>query len=418
MKRTIDAQSDGLTPKKQKTFSAATCPSGSVAVADDSNDLFTKDYQSLDDIMEEAAASEGYTVEEMLALPGFKPPSSMLVYQCLDDLIMEEQLRMATLSNLLAAMRAHRLRNWRKYRSKLKVRRRRGKMVYPRRPVEKLRNPQDVLARFDRKETTGLEEELFDHVLDLVKNYYIAHPELKPRKIIKSDYSLDFQLTLVLYYLRHAPKLKQLGQLFTISEATCDRWIRKYFPILCEVLQDNITLPEWTELEPGFCGSHFLIDCTSHVRRRVHPGQHLYYRGDKHCHFLTAQVVTSLRGLVYAVVIALGHNNDQGVFNQTFRKEVETRNLIGLGDRGYHHPIVVPNVKPKELRRSPAQYSSQHSARRSPAEIINSCTKNWTFAERKVAISPEFQAMGLHIIYCLANLLFKYDPERIYANQI
>ena len=37
---------------------------------------------------------------------------------------------------------------------------------------------------------------------------------------------------------------------------------------------------DWKELPFGFCGAQFLIDCSSHLRRRVHPGQHLYYRGD------------------------------------------------------------------------------------------------------------------------------------------
>lgn len=83
-------------------------------------------------------------------------------------------------------------------------------------------------------------------------------------------------------------------------------------PDLCEVLQTEIQLPDWATVDEGWMGSVFIIDCTPHYRDRVHPGQHLFYRGDKHAHFLTSQVVCSLKGLVYNVVLAKGHNNDQG----------------------------------------------------------------------------------------------------------
>lgn len=38
---------------------------------------------------------------------------------------------------------------------------------------------------------------------------------------------------------------------------------------------------------------HGAIDCTSHYRQRVHPGQSFFYRGDKRAHFITAQVYFS-----------------------------------------------------------------------------------------------------------------------------
>ncbi len=74
----------------------------------------------------------------------------------------------------------------------------------------------------------------------------------------------------------------------------------------------------------------------------------MYYRGDKHAHFLTAQVVVSLRGLIYFVVFAYGHNNDQGVFNHTWAEMVHQLNIVGLGDRGYSHPnLLTPDDIPQ-----------------------------------------------------------------------
>jgi len=127
-------------------------------------------------------------------------------------------------------------------------------------------------------------------------------------------------------------------------------------------------------------------------------------------------VVTSTRGLIYSVHIATGHNNDQGLFNKTLRNEVEEKVLIGLGDRGYSFPIVVPNMVPKDSELNPLTFSKQHAASRAPAEIGNALTKRWSFAERKCTLSPEHQAMGLHIIYCLVNLELHQNPSRLFPN--
>jgi len=130
------------------------------------------------------------------------------------------------------------------------------------------------------------------------------------------------RLTLVLYFLRYV-SFRHLALLFKISVGHAHTEIKHVLPFLVEAVQDEIRLPDWEEEEIGFGGSQFLIDCSPHVRDRVHPGQALYYRGDKKCHFLTAQVVCSIRGKIQSVVIALGHNNDQGLFNKTFSEYVQ-----------------------------------------------------------------------------------------------
>jgi hypothetical protein len=167
-------------------------------------------------------------------------------------------------------------------------------------------------------------------------------------------------------------------------------------------------------LKAGFAGAQFNMDCTSHFRNRVHPGQHLYYRGDKHAHFLTAQVTVSLSGTLYDVRIALGHNNDKGVFNLTTRDYVEEMNLTGLTDRGYSHPqLIRPDNKgiAQHLGYPTVEaFGSDHAAARSPAEIINSYTKNWEFASSKCSQSPEFQAFGLMTVYYLVAMKQRMNP--------
>ena len=77
------------------------------------------------------------------------------------------------------------------------------------------------------------------------------------------------------------------------------------------------------------------IDCSAHYRNRIHPGQALLYRGDKHAHFLSAQVVTSLQGVIYSVHIGLGHNNDKGMLLLSNMKEyLGDNNLKWLADNG------------------------------------------------------------------------------------
>jgi hypothetical protein len=66
------------------------------------------------------------------------------------------------------------------------------------------------------------------------------------------------------------------------------------------------------------------MTCTSHYRNRVHPRQGDYYRGDKHAHFLNAQVVVDLDGTILHVALGLGHNNDKGMFILTGMKEYVT----------------------------------------------------------------------------------------------
>lgn len=74
----------------------------------------------------------------------------------------------------------------------------------------------------------------------------------------------------------------------------------------------------WKQLPVGFCGAQFLVDCSSHFRKRVHPGQHLFYRGDVGRHQLSAQVITDITGCPIRIDIALGHNNDKGILYYSF----------------------------------------------------------------------------------------------------
>ena len=90
-----------------------------------------------------------------------------------------------------------------------------------------------------------------------------------------------------------------------------------------------------------------------HRRDRVHPGHSKYYRGDKHFHFITSQVIVSVSGFYAHLALANGHNNDQvlsrfyqslqenlfeeqGVFNMTMRDGLSSDTIL-LVDDGYNN---------------------------------------------------------------------------------
>lgn len=124
----------------------------------------------------------------------------------------------------------------------------------------------------------------------------------------------------------------------------------------------------------------------------------------------------SLRGLIYHVVIALGHNNDQGLFNRTMRDYISKANVVGLADRGYtHQHLLSPEKKPPESTiNSDETWSKMHSEHRSTVEIVNAMVKCWKFASGKCSIGPEEQAMGLFIVYSLVNACLKVCPVRMF----
>ena len=222
-----------------------------------------------------------------------------------------------------------------------------------------------------------------------------------------------------LFYLRHHPKLKVIASLFQISESTSCRFIHWMMPHVYEVCAKLSTMewprgPIWSNVPFGFVGTQFLIDCTSHPRRRIHPGQHLYYRGDKGFHFLTAQVIVDVYGKPLHVAIGRGHNNDQGMFKLSGKKrQIQMDNVLGLSDRGYSN---VHLIRPDDiefatrLHLSVDAFGCIQSKHRASAEIINSLSKFYSFASTRVAQVPEFQAYALMIIYYLVGMIMEHSP--------
>ena len=135
---------------------------------------------------------------------------------------------------------------------------------------------------------TGLFEDQFVRIFDKVE-HKIALPrshQAPPRtaRIVSTSLTPHLRLLLVIYWLRHYPRYSVLAHTFGISQAQVHREIYHILPILYEVL-DEITLPPVLQPKPPFMAVG-AVDCAVHHRKRVHPGQAQYYRGDKRAHFL------------------------------------------------------------------------------------------------------------------------------------
>jgi hypothetical protein len=89
------------------------------------------------------------------------------------------------------------------------------------------------------------------------------------------------------------------------------------------------------------------IDCTAHLRTRVHPRQVEWYHHDKGLffgitvlmHFLgfniLAQVIVGYDYTIFQVTLHMGHNNDPGAFNISgVCSFVEEQNTKLLADGG------------------------------------------------------------------------------------
>jgi len=247
-------------------------------------------------------------------------------------------------------------------------------------------------------------ETIFQRVKhQLSKPYYCSkHTKQNCARILSGRVSL----LLTLFFLRHKSHYRVIAEIFNVHHSTVCHTIYHVIPTLaCSI--NTIKWPHnWNvDVFPvGIGGSQFAIDATAHYRNRVHPGQWLWYRGDKHAHFMAAQLVVALNGQILSVWFSKGHNNDQGLFNITFKETLEQSNVIGLGDRGYTHSLI---VSPDDVEQ---KLQVIQSGQRAVVEIVIGMVKIWQFAAEKVSQPPELQVLGLKVIYELTNMLLMQFP--------
>lgn len=229
-------------------------------------------------------------------------------------------------------------------------------------------------------------------------------------KLVMTVLSPRARLLMVLHWLRTNMHAKELGNIYKIHKSTVTREIKHIIPKLYLALQPLklIRFPEkWAP--SAFESVVGAIDCGSHYRNRVHPRQADYYRGDKHAHFLTAQVITALDGTILSVVLGLGHNNDSGMFVLSGTKEFLSNHGIKLvADRGYSHVCL---VTPDDLFHD-KKWNNVQKSLRSVVEVVIGLAKNWGTAAQRFRMNPEIHELVLIIVYTLVQLNLLSYPLR------
>ena len=269
--------------------------------------------------------------------------------------------------------------------------------------IRKLRMRHFDWEAIDIYEETGLFGDDFEDLLEEVK----PKMEYGSKKLNERD-----RLFMCFHWLRHYPDLRYYEYLFGVSKATAKRIIKADVIVIYAALRKRTTKinfpDDWSIHAYNFDGIivYGAIDCTSHVRTRVHPGQSLWYRGDKRFHFITAEVICSIEGdRIYAVFLGLGHNNDQGMWKKTMKDYCESNDITFLADMGYRScKLVRPDKYTDE------GWSKEQCSLRSVVEVVCGLAQQWAICGEKCKEAPEFQEVCLMVCWEIVNFYLKQFP--------
>lgn len=304
---------------------------------------------------------------------------------------------------------------WRKTK-KLKHRVRRVSVTKKIKKVRRVLGPRErwsVLEEedFDCYAETGLFYDQFLAVLERTKGGLLQARTGQKATVV--SLTCDARLLLLLNFLREGGTYRRVAKRFNVSKSFVCREVHHGGPVLCASLSVISWPLHWIQYV-DFENVSAAIDGTPHFRVRTHPRQADFYRGDKHAFFWNAQVVVSIDGDILNVQLLMGHNNDQGSFNQTAMAELlERLQLLWLADKGYHHHRL---VKPNDAKS--ATWNNRQKGLRSIVEVVIGLVKNFVFAAQTVRLSPELHACLLIAIYELTQLVLREYPIRFLQRQL
>lgn len=211
------------------------------------------------------------------------------------------------------------------------------------------------------------------------------------QKVERNTLSPDSRILLVLYFLKHNNYLLT-ARLFSVSKSYVRREIHHGIPRLLSTLH-FIGWPRELKQHKALAivGA---IDCSPYFRDRIHPNSGGLYRGDHGKHALTVQLITSLTGEIYDVVVLLGHNNDSGAYRLTgVDSFLRLHGLKLAADNGYGdiHLVTPSDTNP---------LNHLLLAARSVVETPFAYTDTFGFASEKVHIkSLPLHGQGLMICF-------------------
>jgi hypothetical protein len=213
---------------------------------------------------------------------------------------------------------------------------------------------------------------------------------------------------MALFWMKNGLHFRLVELVFNVSKSFISRDLQHTIPILYTQLNE-INLP--VEPVPGLLGAIGSVDCTIHIRNRVNPGQSLLWRGDKKCHFLSAQLVCDLQGVPIKVDIGLGHNNDSAMFTASNIGDWLQQNEVNLfADGIYRHSnLITPRAPTNDVEQLTLQKQYTY---RSCVETVFSQVKTWLITKFPFRQSIFFQEIVLMVVYELVAICLKENPLR------
>lgn len=266
-----------------------------------------------------------------------------------------------------------------------------------------------VPENLDIYEFCGVWPDVFLAVFDRIKDHITAPRErigVVGRRIA-TVLGPTMRLASVLHVLREGGRYKSIAnhRNIMVSASTLWRDVHHIVPILACSL-DYIRMPA-DPVAAMFEQARMAIDCTAHQHDRVHPGQHILYRGDKGFHFIGAQIVVSLTGEIFRLELFLGHNNDKGAASLTGIKQFLLRKgWVCIADNGYDFPFVTPSDDHS------AAWNHTLRSLRTVVETVFSLVKMFAWASVRVKGDMYFHALALYVLYQLTALRLQLLPLR------
>ena len=290
-------------------------------------------------------------------------------------------------------------------------------------------------------EMTGFTPEAFEELVDQIQDDMIRPRNVRgkftpeenaQRRPRACGLSPRNRVLLVMVWIRQYLTVMSLAELFGVDKMTVSDDIHHIVPILRKHLHDQIKWPSEEEMEtmmgswPEFPNAFGAVDATIHPVWKPLVGQAFFYRGDKHCHFMLAQVTVDVTGRIIDTSCGYrGGTNDSAAFGMSRLGQGQLPlppQARLLADGGYpaRAPLLVPYDK--VAANDPLRLAANYYQRRYRAVVERTIAKVKVFrsASEKWRHPKAFEPMLFFTVCCLMNLKMDQEIEawNIFISQI
>lgn len=221
---------------------------------------------------------------------------------------------------------------------------------------------------------TSLQLEKFDELLPTFKQHWEMYinnfaldglPRVRPYVPIENEFlpTVEEKLFFILAYQKNASLQEFFAASFDTDQATCNKWVHIYSPILDKSLAQytpkrNIEEVNFTE------ASTYLADATERAVQRDTYAQKEYYSGKKKRHTIKNMAICTVLGvLIFLSPTVFGRIHDKTLMN-TF--DITQKNITFYVDLAFisWNPndgikVILPHKKPKNTKTEKRELSQE-----------------------------------------------------------